>query len=88
MADLTRKIFFEEKYARSLNKNMKPGNLWLEAIDKAFGPFKKKLKRAITRDILNFTEKPVRRIYEAGLILNRYKGIEAEIKHDLEHLTD
>ena len=38
------------------------------AIDKAFDPFKKKLKRPIEReDILKLTEKPVRRIYRLDI---------------------
>jgi topoisomerase-4 subunit A len=67
----------------------------LEAIDKAFQPFIKKLKRkAITReDILKLTEKPVRRIYKLDIdeLNEQIKGIEADINQvnfDLEHLTE
>ncbi|HEY0751547.1 MAG TPA: DNA gyrase/topoisomerase IV subunit A, partial [Chitinophagaceae bacterium] len=63
-------------------------------IDKAFGPFKPKLKRDISReDILKLTEKPVRRIYRLDIdeLNDQIKGLEAEIKqvkYDLAHLTD
>ena len=47
---------------------MKHGKKYLTAIDKAFVPFKKQLKRDITReDILKLTEKPVRRIYKLDI---------------------
>ena len=66
----------------------------IEAIDKAFTPFKKKLKRTIEReDILKLTEKPVRRIYRLDIneLNEQIKSIEADIKQvkfDLENLTD
>src|SRR4029079_8818745 len=61
---------------------------------KAFGPYKKKLKREIKReDIVKLTEKPVRRIYRLDIneLNEQIKNIEADIKqvkYDLEHLTD
>jgi len=66
----------------------------IEAIDKAFTPFKKKLKRKIEReDILKLTEKPVRRIYRLDIneLIEQIKSIEADIKQvkfDLDNLTD
>jgi len=66
----------------------------LEAIDKSFVPFKKQLKRAVTReDIIKLTEKPVRRIYKLDIdeLNDQIKGLEAEIKqvkHDLNNLVD
>ena len=66
----------------------------LLAIDKAFTPFKKQLRRDITReDIVKLTEKPVRRIYRLDIdeLNEQIKGLEADIKqvkHDIEHLTD
>ncbi len=66
----------------------------LDAIDKAFVPFKKQLKRAITKeDIIKLTEKPVRRIYKLDIdeLNAQIKGLEAEIKqvkHDLNNLVD
>src|SRR5205085_10204802 len=56
------KIFFEEKIYKELEKKHETWEKVLDAIDKAFIPFKKVLKRAITReDIIKLTEKPVRR---------------------------
>src|SRR5687768_18373293 len=61
------KIFFEEKIYKELEKKHATWDKVLEAIDDAFKPFKKQLKRAITReDIIKLTEKPVRRIYKIG----------------------
>src|ERR1043165_8620016 len=62
------KIFFEEKIYKELEKKHETWDKVLEAIDKAFTPFKKQLKRAITRDdIIKLTEKPVRRIYKLDI---------------------
>ncbi|MDE3252603.1 MAG: DNA gyrase/topoisomerase IV subunit A [Bacteroidota bacterium] len=88
------KIFFEEKIYKELEQKHADWNAVIEAIDKAFNPFKKKLKRAIEReDILKLTEKPVRRIYRLDIneLIEQIRGIEADIqqvKYDLEHLTD
>jgi topoisomerase-4 subunit A len=88
------KIFFEEKIYKELEQRHATWDKVLEAIDKAFNPFKKRLKRDITReDIVKLTEKPVRRIYKLDIdeLNEQIKGIEDNIKqvnHDLEHLTD
>lgn len=88
------KIFFEEKIYKELEKKHETWDKVLEAIDKAFVPFKKQLKRAVTReDIIKLTEKPVRRIYKLDIdeLNNQIKGLEAEIKqvkHDLNNLVD
>ena len=88
------KIFFEEKIYKELEKKHETWDKVLEAIDKAFVPFKKQLKRAITReDIIKLTEKPVRRIYKLDIdeLNDQIKGLEAEIKtvkHDLNNLVD
>jgi topoisomerase-4 subunit A len=89
------KIFFEEKIYKELEQKHATWDKVLEAIDKAFQPFIKKLKRkAITReDILKLTEKPVRRIYKLDIddLNEQIKGIEADISqvnYDLEHLTE
>lgn len=88
------KIFFEEKIYKELEKKHETWEKVLEAIDKGFQPFKKQLKRAISReDIVKLTEKPVRRIYRLDIdeLNKQIKGLEAEIKqvkHDLEHLTE
>ncbi|MEO8403708.1 MAG: DNA gyrase/topoisomerase IV subunit A [Chitinophagaceae bacterium] len=88
------KIFFEEKIYKELEKKHETWDKVLEAIDKAFVPFKKQLKRAITReDIIKLTEKPVRRIYKLDIdeLNAQIKGLEGEIKqvkHDLNNLID
>ncbi len=88
------KIFFEEKIYKELEKKHETWDKVLEAIDKGFQPFKKQLKRAISReDIIKLTEKPVRRIYRLDIdeLNNQIKGLEADIKqvqYDLEHLTE
>ena len=88
------KIFFEEQIYKELEKKHETWEKVLLAIDKAFTPFKKQLRRDITReDIVKLTEKPVRRIYRLDIdeLNEQIKGLEADIKqvkHDLEHLTD
>ncbi|MEO6731037.1 MAG: DNA gyrase/topoisomerase IV subunit A [Ferruginibacter sp.] len=88
------KIFFEEKIYKELEKKHETWEKVLEAIDKAFAPFKKLLRRDITReDIVKLTEKPVRRIYRLDIdeLNEQIKGLEADIKQvkfDIEHLTD
>ncbi len=88
------KIFFEEKIYKELEKKHETWDKVLEGIDKAFVPFKKQLKRAITRDdIVKLTEKPVRRIYKLDIddLNAQIKGLEADIKavkHDLNNLVD
>lgn len=88
------KIFFEEKIYKELEQKHETWEKVIEAIDKAFVPFKKKLKRAIEReDIVKLTEKPVRRIYRLDIneLNEQIRGIEADIKqvnYDLANLTD
>ncbi len=88
------KIFFEEKIYKELEKKHETWDKVLEAIDKAFSPFKKLLRRDITReDIVKLTEKPVRRIYKLDIdeLNEQINGLETEmkqVKYDLEHLTE
>ncbi|MDB5210145.1 MAG: gyrase/topoisomerase subunit, partial [Sediminibacterium sp.] len=88
------KIFFEEKIYKELEQKHATWDKVIEAIDKAFTPFKKRLKRAIEReDILKLTEKPVRRIYRLDIneLIEQIKSIEEDIKQvkfDLDNLTD
>lgn len=88
------KIFFEEKIYKELEKKYETWDKVLEGIDKAFVPFKKQLKRDITReDIVKLTEKPVRRIYKLDIdeLNDQIKSLEDEIKqvkYDLDNLTD
>src|SRR5690349_594369 len=88
------KIFFEEKIYKELEKKHESWDKVIIAIDKAFVPFKKLLKRDISReDILKLTEKPVRRIYKLDIdeLNAQIRDLEAQIKqvqYDLEHLTE
>jgi topoisomerase IV subunit A len=88
------KIFFEEKIYKELEKKHATWDKVIEAIDDAFKPFKKQLKRDISReDIIKLTEKPVRRIYRLDIdeLNDQIKGLEADIKqvkHDLANLVD
>ena len=88
------KIFFEEKIYKELEKKHENWEKVLEAIAKAFAPFRKQLKRDIKReDVIRLTEKPVRRIYKLDIeeLDAQIKGLEADIKqvkHDLNNLVD
>ena len=88
------KIFFEEKIYKELEQKHATWDKVIEAIDKGFDPFKKRLKRSIEReDILKLTEKPVRRIYRLDIneLNEQIKSIEADmqqVNYDLAHLTD
>ena len=88
------KIFFEEKIYKELEKKHATWEKVLQAIATAFEPFRKQLKRNITRDdIIKLTEKPVRRIYKLDIeeLNAQIKNLEAEIKqvkYDLNNLVD
>ncbi len=88
------KIFFEEQIYKELEKKHETWEKVLMAIDKAFVPFKKQLKKEISReDIVKLTEKPVRRIYKLDIdeLNTQIKNIDKEIrqvKYDLENLVD
>jgi topoisomerase-4 subunit A len=88
------KIFFEEKIYKELEKKHATWEKVLDAIEDAFQPFKKQLKRAVKReDVLKLTDKPVRRIYKLDIeeLNEQIKGLEADIKqvkYDLNNLVD
>lgn len=88
------KIFFEEKIYKELEKKHETWDKVIIAIDEAFVPFKKQLKREIKReDIIKLTEKPVRRIYRLDIdeLNDQIKALEADmkqVKYDLENLVD
>ncbi|NDB54111.1 MAG: DNA gyrase/topoisomerase IV subunit A, partial [Chitinophagaceae bacterium] len=88
------KIFFEEKIYKELERKHEDWEKVLVAIEKAFEPFVKKLKREITReDVLKLTEKPVRRIYKLDIaeLDEQIKQLEQElkqIKHHLDNLVE
>jgi len=88
------KIFFEEKIYKELEKKHTTWEKVLTAIEEAFEPFVKKLKRAVTReDVLKLTEKPVRRIYKLDIdeLNEQIRDLETamkQVRHDLDHLID
>ncbi|HEX9510125.1 MAG TPA: DNA gyrase/topoisomerase IV subunit A [Puia sp.] len=88
------KIFFEEKIYKELEKKHETWEKVLLAIAKGFEPFRKQLKRDISReDVVKLTEKPVRRIYRLDIdeLNAQIKALEADIrqvKHDLNNLVD
>ena len=88
------KIFFEEKIYKELEKKHQTWEKVLVAIEEAFAPFRKQLKRNVTReDVIKLTEKPVRRIYKLDIeeLNEQIKALEADIKqvkYDLNNLVD
>jgi topoisomerase-4 subunit A len=88
------KIFFEKKIYKELEKKHADWETVLEAIEEAFAPYKKQLKRAIRQDdIIRLTEKPVRRIYRLDIeeLNEQIRNLETEIKqvkYDLNNLVD
>jgi topoisomerase IV subunit A len=88
------RIFFEEKIYKELEKKHATWEKVLQAIADAFVPFRKQLKRDITReDIVKLTEKPVRRIYKLDIdeLNEQIKALEADIKqvkYNLNNLVD
>ncbi|MBR6049437.1 MAG: DNA gyrase/topoisomerase IV subunit A [Bacteroidales bacterium] len=89
------KIFFEKGIYKKMEK--KDSKTWDEQVDEmlaAFGPYKKKFKREITRDdVLKLTEKPVRKIskFDIKKAADEIEQIEMtidEVRNHLAHLTD
>ncbi len=88
------KIFFEEKIYKELEKKHETWEKVLKAIEKAFEPFAKNLRREVTReDVLKLTEKPVRRIYRLDIdqLIAQINDLEKEMKQvqkNLKSLTE
>ena len=89
------KIFFEKGIYKKMEK--RDSLTWDEQVDDmlaAFGPYRKKFKRDITReDVLKLTEKPVRKIskFDIKKAEEEIENIEMtmdEVRNHLEHLTD
>src|SRR6187399_3734759 len=77
------KIFFEERIYKELEKKHATWEKVLDAIAEAFKPFRKQLRRDITReDIVKLTEKPVRRIYRLDIdeLNEQIRGLDKDIK--------
>ena len=89
------KIFFEKGIYKKMER--KDSSTWDEQVDDmlaAFGPYRKKFKRDITReDVLKLTEKPVRKIskFDIKKAAEEIESIEMtidEVRNHLEHLTE
>jgi len=89
------KIFFEKGIYKKMER--KDSQTWDEQVDDmlaAFGPYRKRFKREITReDVLKLTEKPVRKIskFDIKKAADELENIEMtidEVKNHLAHLTD
>lgn len=85
------KIFFEERIYRELEKDTETWDLVIEAIERGFDPYRKLLRREITRDdILKLTEKPVRKIskFDIKKADEHIKAVEAEMEQVKHHLAN
>ena len=88
------KIFFEERIYRELEKDTDTWEEVLEAIDRGFDPYRKRLRREITSDdIVKLTEKPVRKIskFDIKKADDHIKSVEEEMEHvkfNIEHIID
>lgn len=89
------KIFFEKGIYKKMEK--KDSKSWDEQVDemeRAFDPYRKRLKREITRDdVLKLCEKPVRKIsvFDLKQADEQLADIEAkmeEAKFNLDHIVD
>jgi topoisomerase-4 subunit A len=87
------KIFIENRIYRDIEEE----TTWegvLKAIDKGLDPFKKILRREVTRDdIIKLTEIRIKRIskFDGFKADEHIRGVEDQLKvvqHDIEHLTD
>ncbi len=89
------KIFFEKGiYKKMEKKDSIDFDEQVDEMQKAFGPYKKKLKREVSRDdVLKLTEKPVKKIskFDIKKAAEEIEEIEMnieEVNNHLAHLTD
>ncbi len=88
------KIFFEKRIYKILEKDAESFDAQIDAIERAFDPYRPKLKREITRDdVLKLCEKPVRKIskFDIKKAEDQLLDIENQIKqvlYDLDHIVD
>ncbi|MDR2406619.1 MAG: DNA gyrase/topoisomerase IV subunit A [Bacteroidales bacterium] len=88
------KIFFEKRIYKELEKDQESFDEQVDAIERAFDPFRQQFKREILReDVLKLTEKPVRKISKFDIkkadeqIQNIENNID-EVSNHLAHLVD
>jgi len=84
------KIFIEERIYRDIEE-CESWEAVIEAIDKGLEPFRKKLKREVTReDIIQLTEIKIKRIskYDVKKADENIKGIEGELDEVENHLRN
>ncbi|MDR0603665.1 MAG: DNA gyrase/topoisomerase IV subunit A [Bacteroidales bacterium] len=88
------KIFFEKRIYKELEKDQESFDEQLDAIERAFDPYRQQFKREILReDVLKLTEKPVRKISKFDIkkadeqIQNIEDNID-EVSNHLSHLVD
>jgi topoisomerase-4 subunit A len=87
------KIFIEKRIYRDIEEKTTWEDV-LDAIDKGLKPYKKLLRREVTRDdIIRLTEIRIKRIskFDAFKADEHVRGVEEEmqqVKYDIEHLTD
>lgn len=84
------KLFFEEKIYRLLEKDTRQWEDQLQAIEAAFKPYEKLLKRKVEKDdVLRLVEKPVRKIskFDIKKADERIAAIETEMEQVSDHLA-
>lgn len=88
------KIFFEKRLYKILEKDASSFDAQVDAIEKAFDPYRPRLKRDITHeDVIKLCEKPVRKISKFDIkkaedqLLDIERHIE-QVKYDLDHIVD
>lgn len=88
------KIFFEQRIYKILENDAESFDEQITGIERAFDPYRPRLKREITRDdVLKLCEKPVRKISKFDIkkaedqLLDIEKQIE-EVLFNLDHITD
>ena len=89
------KIFFEKRIYKIMeNDRSKSWDDQVEAMERAFDPYRGQFKKEITRDdVLKLCEKPVRKIskFDIKKAMEELENIEMtidEVKNHLAHLTD
>ena len=88
------KIFFEKRIYKELEKDTESFDAQIDAIERAFDPYRANFKREILReDVLKLTEKPVRKIskFDIKKADEQIQDIELnidEVKNHLAHLID